>query len=321
VTPTLRTPSDESEPRESASPLFGSRLPNFVIAGVGGAGTTSLFSYLAQHPDICASSIKEVKYFSPLRYGEPLPPLETYARYFRHCGDERYVMEATPGYFYGGEPLASAMKERLPDAHVLVVLRDPSARLWSSFNYVKMRLKIDKDRTFDDYIETSRDLRSRGMDQLRQFRTYSALSGGFYVEYISPWFETFGPAFRVVFFEDLAADPRRVVEGICEWLEIPAEPAAGIDYAVQNRTVLYKNERVQRLALAANDRGERFLRRHPLLKAGLRRIYYRFNRDDESARLDPAARRGVNAIYAASNAALAAELAARGYTELPAWLR
>jgi hypothetical protein len=299
----------------------GSRLPNLIIAGVGGAGTTSLFSYLAQHPDICASSIKEVRYFSPLRYGEPLPPLETYARYFRHCEEERYVMEATPGYFYGGEPLASAMKERLPDARVLVILRDPSARLWSSFNYVKMRLKIEKDRTFEDYVETARDLRARGLDQRREFSRYSALSSGFYVEYISPWFETFGPAFRVVFFEDLAADPRRVVESICEWLEIAAEPAARIDYAVQNRTVLYKNERIQRLALAANDRGERFFRRHPVLKAGLRRIYYGFNRDDESGRFDPAARRRADAIYSSSNDVLAAELTARGYDELPAWLR
>ena len=45
------------------------RLPNLVIAGVPKAGTTSLFNYLAQHPDICPSDVKETRYFEPLRYG------------------------------------------------------------------------------------------------------------------------------------------------------------------------------------------------------------------------------------------------------------
>jgi hypothetical protein len=230
-------------------------------------------------------------------------------------------MEATPGYFYGGKPLVSAIKEHLPEARVVVILRDPAARLWSSFNYVKMRLGIEKDRTFVDYVEASRDLRRRGMDQRPEFRPYSGLSSGFYVEFISPWFDAFGPAFRVVFFEDLTRDPRSVIEQLCDWLEIDREPAAGLDYAVQNRTVPYKSRSLQKIALAVNDRGERLFRRHPAVKNRIRQVYHGLNRDDESARFDPTARRQADAIYASSNEALAAELAARGYDRLPAWLQ
>ena len=59
------------------------RLPNLVIVGVGKAGTTSLFHYLRQHPDICGSDIKELRFLNPLRRGEPLAPLARFLRVMR----------------------------------------------------------------------------------------------------------------------------------------------------------------------------------------------------------------------------------------------
>jgi hypothetical protein len=296
------------------------RLPNLVIAGVGGAGTTSLFSYLIQHPDICGSSVKEVRYFTPVKHGRSLADLASYAQYFSHCTDEKYLVESTPGYFYGGGALISAMRERLPDPRILVILRDPSARLWSSFNYVKARLQIDKGCGFEEYLERSRDARMQGVELLDEFRPYSALSTGFYAEHIGPWLEAFGSSFRVVFFEDLVHDARALIEDICTWLEIDRAPATRLDYAAQNRTVLPKSGRLQKIAMRANNRGETFFRRHPSLKTTLRRIYYGLNAEKKPMRFEPVARRRVDAIYAASNDALAAELRLRGYSRLPAWL-
>ena len=89
-----------------------SRLPNLVIAGVGKAGTTSLFWYLSQHPDICASHEKEIRYFAALTEGgSELPPLESYAAHFRHCRGERYALEASPQYFHGGARVVAAVRE------------------------------------------------------------------------------------------------------------------------------------------------------------------------------------------------------------------
>jgi hypothetical protein len=301
--------------------MNASRLPNLVIAGVGGAGTTSLFSYLIQHPDICGSSIKEVRHFTPVKYGRSLADLTSYAQYFSHCAGEKYLVESTPGYFYGGAALISAMRERLPDPRILVILRDPSARLWSSFNYVKARLQIDKDCSFEEYLERSLDARMEGVDALEEFRPYSALSTGFYADLIGLWLEAFGTAFRVVFFEDLVHDARALIEDVCTWLEIDLAPAARLEYAVQNRTVLPRSGRLQRLAMRTNNRGEKFFRRHPALKTTLRRIYYGLNAEKGPMRFEPVARRRVDAIYAASNEALAVELRARGYSRLPAWLK
>jgi Sulfotransferase domain len=296
------------------------RLPNLVIAGVGKAGTTSLFSYLAQHPDICASTIKETNYFIPLRHGQELEPISAYARYFTHCGRERYVMEATPGYFYGGERLIQTLNATLPDARFLVILRDPSRRLWSYFNFMKTRLRIDRELTLDEYLETALELRAQGKDKRRENNAYWALSSGFYADYISEWFEAFESSFRVIFFEDLASEPQSVVEKLCHWLGVSLDPASSFDYSAENKTVLHGNERLQRIALAANDRGERFFRRHPGLENALKRLYYGVNRKDDFSRFDPEIHRRLDAVYGPSNVVLADELRRRGYDKLPGWL-
>ena len=88
-------------------------VPNLVVVGVSRAGTTSMFNALAWHPEVCGSDIKEVRYFTPLRYGQPLAPLEDYASHFRQFDGERIVLEATPGD-HGGRTTAATLKELVP---------------------------------------------------------------------------------------------------------------------------------------------------------------------------------------------------------------
>ena len=119
-----------------------SRLPNLVIAGVGKAGTTSMFHYLSQHSDICASTVKEPRYFRvDGEQGRP-DPLESYARLFTHCGAERYVMEASPQYFKGGSRTIDLIRTTLKDPRVILMFRDPVQRMWSEYRFKKSRLSI-----------------------------------------------------------------------------------------------------------------------------------------------------------------------------------
>src|SRR3954469_17559171 len=154
------------------------QLPNLIIAGVSKGGTTSLFRYLAQHPDICPSPIKELRCFEPLRYGEPLTPIESYARHFEHCTGQGYRMEATPSYFGGGRPVATAMRDSLDDdARVLVCLREPVQRCWSWYQFVRGRGRIPKTMGFERYFGICEELHSAGLDGLRENQPYSGLLG------------------------------------------------------------------------------------------------------------------------------------------------
>src|SRR6185369_2704392 len=102
-----------------------SRLPNFVIIGAARCGTTSLYAYLREHPQVFMSPEKETDYFS---LGD-LPPADVprnasayrartrddYERFFRGAGDAIAVGEASPTYLFYPRS-AERMQQAIPAA-------------------------------------------------------------------------------------------------------------------------------------------------------------------------------------------------------------
>jgi uncharacterized short protein YbdD (DUF466 family) len=295
------------------------RLPNLVVVGVSKAGTTSLFEYLGTHPDVGLSDVKELRYFTPVRYGEPLAPPASYAEHFRHCVDQRYAVEATPGYFYGGRPLARAMHETCGTVRVVVSLREPADRCWSWFRFVKSRLRIPRELGFDDYLDTCQELHEAGVDDRVEHQPYWGLGGGCYAEWLGDWVEEFGSDLYVVFFDDLAQRPREVMDDLFDWLGLDRTQARTADLEAANRTEQYRNRAVQHLAVSVNRRGEQFFRRHPRLKRGLRSGYYRLNRAEPSDTMSPAARQRLADFYRPHHARLADQLAGLGLVVPASW--
>ena len=127
------------------------RLPNFLVVGAAKSGTTSLFHYLEQHPDVFASPVKEPNFLAfpddgRLNLRGPLDEAgmyryihrktaKSFAAYrdlFADASRETAVGEASPRYFY--IPHAAARIERYLGApKIIVILRDPIARAYSHF--------------------------------------------------------------------------------------------------------------------------------------------------------------------------------------------
>jgi hypothetical protein len=294
------------------------KLPNLITPGVGKAGTTSLFWYLSQHPDICPSDVKEPRYFAPLVFGEPLGPLGDYARHFTACDEERYVMEASPQYFHGGRPMIAAIKDVLGQPRVIVVLRDPVARFWSSYRFAKARLRLPAAATFESYLAASEKILEERPARTRENRPYWTLAGGLYVEYLGDWLEAFGDDVRVLFFEHLAKQPQRELAELCRWLDIDDTVVEGFDYAVENKTVMFRSRFLQRIALGLNS--ERILRQQRWLKRPLRRLYYAVNRSRRNEQMPAEVRQRLVARYGGANRALADELRRHRYERLPSWM-
>lgn len=200
-------------------------LPNLIIAGVNKAGTTSLYAYLAQHPDIGASAIKETCHFLPLRYGEAMPGLDAYREQFRQVTDKPVRFESTPGYFYGGRPLIDGLREALGDElRVVLIFREPVSRLVSFFNFKKSTLELPGDLSLGDYVE-----RCRGMDdgalRERMNNPWFGLAGGKYADYLMPWVEVFGDRLKILFMDDLNSDPRGVLREVFTFTGIDPDAA------------------------------------------------------------------------------------------------
>jgi hypothetical protein len=295
------------------------QLPNLIIAGPGKTGTTSLFWYLSQHPSICPASVKEIRYFAPITHGDGvLPPLETYARHFAHCRNERYRLEASPQYFHGGQPLIDAMRAALPNPRVMIILRDPVDRLWSTYRSLKVRRTLPASMDFDAYVAACERLWAEREPLTLANRAYWTLSGSFYVDYIRPWMDSFGDDLRIVFFDRLGSDAPGLIAEICRWLSIDDEPAALFNYTVENETVSNRSRILHRIALAANSEG--VLRDRRRLKAPLRKAYYVLNRERQRERMSPATRARLGGTFGPANARLAIELRRAGYDALPDWL-
>jgi hypothetical protein len=295
------------------------RLANLVVIGVSKAGTTSLFEYLGRHPDVGLSDVKELRYFTPLRYGEPLEPLASYARHFEDCVHERYAVEATPGYFYGGRPLARSMRETCGSVRVVLSLREPGDRCWSWFRFVKSRLRIPKELGFDDYLDRCEHLHREGLDGTLENQPYWGLGGSCYSQWLDDWSEEFGDDLRVVFFDDIVRDPGRVMDGLFEWLGLDPEQALTPGLQAENKTEQYRNRTAQHIAIAVNRRGERFFRRHPALKRGLRSGYYAVNKAAPRETMTKASRERLDRFFEPYNRELSDQLARLGIDLPQGW--
>ncbi len=313
----MTLPVDDTPTQDPA--LRAGRLPELVIAGVTKAGTTSLYRYLSQHPDVCPADEKELRHFLPLRYGEPVAPLEEYAAHFRHETGQAYAVEASPGYFYGGRAVAQAIEDALDQPRVVVLLREPGARCWSFYNFMRSRARLPQDSDFDDYLDVCEQRHREGVDLEREHHDHSGLGTGCYDTWLGDWIDVFGDRLRVLFFDDLARDPAGTVADLCRWLGIDPGPAAGIEYRVENKTQQFKRKGLQKRALAWNRKHVLFFERHQGVKRALRRVYFLVNRAQDSSRPSAAARARLDRFFAPHNARVAEQLAPLGLA-LPPWL-
>ncbi|HET8777021.1 MAG TPA: sulfotransferase [Candidatus Limnocylindria bacterium] len=299
------------------------RLANLLIVGVPKAGTTSLFGYLEQHPEICGSDLKEIGYFThvhPLAKGDrSLPPVESYMAHFAHCSGERYALEATPSYSYGGESVIAAVKDVLGEPKIVMSLRNPTDRLWSAYTYQRSLGNIPTIRSFEQYLAVCEQRRRDGTDRITTSRL-QGLAIGFYADYVPDWLDAFGTDMRVIFAEELAANPVSVVARLFTWLDIDAAPATTVDLSTRNVTNHPRSVPMATAVFAAKRLGDRL----GILPAGVRKplraAYLRLNSGSLKERLDPELRRHVDELYASSNRRVADALSRRGYTDLPAWL-
>ncbi len=211
---------------------------HLIIAGVTRAGTTSLFNYLADHPDVQRASIKETRFFMDTdelkrlhRFEEGL---DVYDNYFRgsfrgNFGGVR--LEASPDYLYC-PAAAQRIAESLPDVYIVLILREPIARLISWRRYAIQNGLLDPGTTLTQYIQQQFDAQASDASPPQHLR---ALAEGRYTQYLQPWLDAFGPDQRIVCnYRDLIDDPSSLTKRICQHIGIDPAYYDGYDFDIHN---------------------------------------------------------------------------------------
>lgn len=277
-------------------------MPTFIIAGVPRGGTTSVYHYLRQHPDVCMSRIKEANFFAFLaarRQGiDPESvadfPVRTQAAYeaqFQGAEGATAVGEVSPLYFrVPGVP--EVVHEQLPDVRLLFILRNPITRAHSS--YLKYRAEGRETRSFEQVVEAELSLAPE--TSLAATKQYVRI--GFYARHLARFLQEFPRSqLTVLFFEDLEASPpafmRKVFESVGVQPDEPIDTSArynaagtvGFDAMMRSHGLKTYSKRLRRLP--------------PRLYHLLYRAYDRFlSRAAQLPQLSPAVRDRLREAYA-----------------------
>jgi hypothetical protein len=189
-------------------------LPNFIIVGVAKAGTTALYRYMNEHPEIYMSPEKETNYFAYNGKNKKtflqnktlnvfkVRTFDEYKNLFINANGKKFIGEASPIYFES-KTAPARIKELLPEVKLIIILRNPS------------------ERAFSDYM-----MHLREGDEIRAAK--NALSPeshyvqvGFYYDSLKNYFELFPKEnIFIGLYDDLKTDSKKFVQRIYRFLNI-----------------------------------------------------------------------------------------------------
>jgi len=218
--------------------------PDLLVVGAKRAGTTSLWHYLRQHPGVLplypsAEHLKGLYYFDvhydrgERWYRSHFATAAWRARRERELGHPTVAAEASPYYLF--HPLAAERAHSLlPDARVVVLLRDPVERAYSHW---KERRRHTETLDFPQAL-LAEPLRTAGEEErllahptavsfAHRHQTYVAQ--GCYSTSLQRWFDAFGrDRVEVVVAEELFAWPQSVVDRLWGQFGLPPQPLVDV---------------------------------------------------------------------------------------------
>lgn len=201
-------------------------LPNFFIIGAPRCGTTSLFAYCRQHPEIYMSHIKEPNFFlfneGNSAFGGPgsceavrtaIRNPRTYEKLFAKAGPALAVGEASVNYLISTQA-CDRIKARIPHAKLVVMLRQPVDRAYSSFI-----------RSLRDGTEPCTRFEDAWADHERRVRenwwSCQHKAKSLYYAPLKKYLQTFSrDQIQIHLFEDLTQHPRAIIQQLFTFLGV-----------------------------------------------------------------------------------------------------
>jgi hypothetical protein len=165
-------------------PRLGRKV-NVVIAGVQKGGTTALFHFVEQHPEVCTSVRKEVHYFNKHYSPGDGPAYSRYHAWFEPGPGHKVLLEATPDYTYRQECM-ERIQEYSPEMRLIVILRNPVDRAYSQWQMATRKRR--EHRPFSEVVQHHRREADRPVPHRKPF---SYFERGFYARQIEAMWQRF----------------------------------------------------------------------------------------------------------------------------------
>ncbi|KRO67590.1 MAG: hypothetical protein ABR84_05915 [Cryomorphaceae bacterium BACL21 MAG-121220-bin10] len=221
---------------------------DFFVVGAARSGTTSLYQYLSQHPEVYLPKVKELNYFSAVTsdqyqdYQEPKPnkdyhtkiiqSAEVYDRLFQDAASGQLKGDVSPSYLWHKET-AQRIAAHNPKAKILVTLRHPAKRAFSHYLMAKS-VGYDRSETFQQALDAPIKPTWGGGNDYLAWSAYAAPLKAYYAAF---------PAeqIKVLVFEQWIRDQENTLGEVTSFLGL--KPFEGFDLADQHNHILaYKHQ-------------------------------------------------------------------------------
>lgn len=218
-----------SQPAKEATSASQANLPNFLVIGAYKSGTTALYQYLNQHPEVYMPPLKETNFFAlegtKPNYSGPgdetaptnrlsITHLDNYQAQFQGLANGIVIGEASPLYLYSPQA-PKRIKNYIPDAKLIAILRHPAERAYSNFLHL---VRDGREKVYDFRLaweEGAKRIQSNWAPiwHLKEL--------GFYHTQLCRYFEVFPPSqIKVILHKDLVKHPQTTLEELFDFLEI-----------------------------------------------------------------------------------------------------
>lgn len=205
------------------------RMPDFLIIGAQKCGTTSLFNYLVQHPDIGEPHRKEISYFS-YKFCRGSSWYKSFFPIFIPGLKQDFLItgEATTEYICYPNS-AKRVAQAMPNLKLITLLRNPVDRAYSHYHHTK-RMGMES-LSFEEAITKEDERVSRYKKKILEdknyyhinYHYYTYLSRGIYADQIKDWPQLFNQEqILVLKSEDFFNRPSKTFKQVLEFLELPS---------------------------------------------------------------------------------------------------
>lgn len=200
--------------------------PGFLIVGAAKSGTTSLYHYLKQHPEIYMSPVKEPDYFGGYEWKLPVsningpnPDLQIYQDWDQYLklfkgANGLLAGEASPSTMFYYKKSIPEIRNRLGSPKIIILLRDPVERAYSHYSFLNRDGKENS-----SFIDALHKENQRMLDNFHYGYFYEAL--GYYHAPVMEFQENF--TCGIWTFEQLKSQTERVFKEICTFLGVSSE--------------------------------------------------------------------------------------------------
>jgi len=241
---------------------------HLFIGGTTKAGTTSLFNYLADHPEICGSIIKETGFFLDNDYPFPYfkewnyqDGISKFNIYFSECVQENVRLEATPTYLYSpGTP--ERISSSFSKVKWIFILREPISRLVSCYRFNKQIGNLEKSISFREYIEKQ--------FEYREWRESRCLVTGKYSNCLVRYYNLYPKEdILIINYQKLSTEPVTVLKRISGFIGVDTAFYDTYNLEIFNPTMTVRNSWLHIWYLAV---GRKVSQRRFIQNSGMRRI-------------------------------------------------